>query len=63
MAATGEGHIVRTVSVLPLITSATPRDEQDKSAGEYPACRGRSSLVRMHDQLLQTHPGQYDAKG
>src|SRR5215204_2044619 len=63
MAATGQGHIVRIVWVLPLITSATPRDEQDESPGEHPAGRGRSSLVRMHDQLLQTHPGQYDAKG
>ena len=40
-----------------------PRDEQHESAGEHPAGRRRSSLVRMHDQLLQTHPGQDDAEG
>ena len=31
--------------------------------GEHPAGRGGSSPVRMHGELFQAHPGQYDVKG
>src|SRR5215204_3713043 len=52
MAATGQGHIVRIVSVLPLITSATPATNRiSPQANTQPAAEG-CSLVRMHDQLL-----------
>ena len=41
MAATGQGHIVRVVSVLPLITSATPATNRiSQQANTQPAAEG-----------------------